>query len=101
MIYKPYIYHKLLVNIQKTREKEKKNTYLVPEQRISRCLGPFMCVVYLGPLFGPVFVVGGGGRVLMGGGCGCVLMGDGRGRVLISGGGGCVLTGCVTVSPCY
>ena len=57
-------------------------------------------MVYLGPLFGPVFVVG-GHRVLMGGG-GChVLMGDGGGRVLIGGGGGCVLTGRVTVSPCY
>ena len=72
----------------------------MPEQRVSHCSGPFTCVVYLGPLFGPVFVVGGGHRVLMGGG-GCrVLMGDGRGRVLIGGGGGCVLTWschCVTV----
>ena len=75
--------------------------YLVPKQHVSRCSGPFTCVVYLGLLFGPVFVVGGGHRVLMGGG-GCrVLMGHG-GRVLIGGGGGgCMLTGCVTVSPCY
>ena len=56
-------------------------------------------MVYLGPSFGPVFIVGGCGHVLMGGcGCGRVLMGDGRGCVLISGGGGCVLTGRVTSS---